>query len=142
MGDACAKVGAGHARRNHRDLVPAAKSSWMSFLQRNRPGETAVFTPSAKAPWRKLLRRNRRARHVCTWAEACRALAASKVVHFLNRKVSAANASCIIFVNTRYSCNGDNRRDDHVGNTSRANDDNGDDDGDGAAHEIDVPKEI
>ena len=88
------------------------------------------------------LRRNRRARHVCTWAEACRALAASKVVQFLNRKVSAANASCIIVVSTQCGCNGDNRRDDHVGNTSRANDDNGDDDGDAAAHEIGVHKEI
>ena len=44
--------------------------------------------------------------------------------------------------NTHYRCNGDNRRSDQAVHRSSANDDNGDDDGDGAGHENDVHKEI
>ena len=69
-------------------------------------------------------------------------MAASKVLHFLKRKVSTAKASCIIVVNTQYGCNGDNRRDDHVAKSSSANDDNCDDDGDGVGHENDVHQEL
>ena len=69
-------------------------------------------------------------------------MAASKVLHFLKCKVSTAKAPCITLFNTHYRCNGDNRRSDQAAHPSSANDDNGDDDGDGAGHENDVHKEM